>query len=367
MLHVKRSYRKGNPRGTKSKFNGRKYRRYDQVAIRRHAMRMYETGEFSPEIIAQRLGISARSVYRWVSWFKKKGWDAFKLPEPKRRCKLIEEQLAEIASIVLNKTPVSLGLQTNLWTRKIISEEILKRFGIRLSESSVGRILRRNKITPQKPIRKAYQQDARAVEEFKSIIFPSLVEKAKKEGALILWLDETQACSDSNIGRTWGKQGETPIISGNGKKEKINVIGAIDQNGQTHFMTYDCNTDTSVVISFIDMLAKKYKEKIYIILDNAIYHKSKELLAHIEKYHKGWLELVYLPPYSPELNPAELIWAHLKSHGLNRILTKTKEKFVEAVDIHLTKFSNDLALGKSVFGKKELAFITEQMPHLLAA
>ena len=66
-------------------------------------------------------------------------------------------------------------------------------------------------------------------------------------------------------------------------------------------MTYDCNTDTSVVISFIDMLAKKYKEKIYIILDNAIYHKSKELLAHIERYHKGWLELVYLPPYSPDL------------------------------------------------------------------
>ena len=92
-----------------------------------------------------------------------------------------------------------------------------------------------------------------------------------------------------------------------------------------------------------------------------------ELLAHIERYHKGWLELVYLPPYSPELNPSELIWAHLKSHGLNRILTKTKEKFLEAVNNHLTKFSNDLSLGKSVFGKKELAFITEQMPHLLAA
>lgn len=367
MANNKRSYRKGNPRGTKSKFNARKYKRYDQVAIRRHAMRMYETGEFTAEIIGQMLGISARSVYRWVSWFKNKGWDAFKLPEPKRKCKLTEEQISEIAFLVLNNTPAVLGFSTNLWTRKIISDEIFKKFDIKLSESSVGRILRRNKITPQKPIRKAYQQDLQAVEEFKSIIFPSLVKKAKKEGALILWGDETQACSDSNIGRTWGKQGETPIIPGNGKKEKINVIGTIDQNGQTQFMTYDCNTDTSVVISFIDMLAKKYKEKIYIILDNAIYHKSKELLAHIERYHKGWLELVYLPPYSPELNPSELIWAHLKSHGLNRILTKTKEKFLEAVNNHLTKFSNDLSLGKSVFGKKELAFITEQMPHLLAA
>ena len=366
MAHIKRSYRKGNPRGTKSKFNGRKYRRYDQVAIRRHAMRMYETEELSPEIIAQMLGISARSVYRWVSWFKSKGWDAFKLPEPKRRCKLNEEQIAEIASLILKKTPEAIGFNTNLWTRKIISEEILKRFGIGLSESSVGIILRRNKITPQKPIRKAYQQNKEKVAEFINVIFPSLVQTAKEEGALIHWLDEAQARSDPNNGRTWGKQGVTPIVTANGKVERVNVIGTVDQNGGTNFMTYECNTDTAVVISFIDMLAKSKKEKIYIILDNAHYHKSKALIEHIEKYHKGWLELVYLPPYSPELNPVELIWAHLKSHGLNRILTKTKETFINAVDTHLNKFLCNMNLGKALFGKKELSFITENMPHLLA-
>jgi len=367
MKQNKRSYRKGNPRDTKSKFNGRKYRQYDRIGIQRHAIRLYVEENIHPEITAQMLRTSVRSVYRWISWFKTKGWDAFQLPKPKRRCKLHEEQIGEIVRLIIGQTPEVLGYETNLWTRKIISQEILKRFKIQLSEVSVGRILRRNKVTPQKPIRKAYQQNKEAVEEFKSIIFPSLVQKAKDEKAIILWLDETQACSDANIGRTWGKQGDTPIISGNGSKQKINVIGTIDQNGCTNFMTYEGNTDSSVVMVFIDMIAKKKKEKIYLILDNARYHKSKALVEHIEKYHKGWLELIYLPPYSPELNPAELIWAHLKSHGLNRILTKTKEIFTAAVELHLKNLSNNVTLGKNFFGKKELEFIRKNLLYLLAA
>lgn len=367
MKHNKRSYRKGNPRGTKSKYNGRKFSRYDRIGIQRHAIRLHVEENIHPELIAQMLRISVRSVYRWISWFKSKGWDAFKLPQPKRRCKLNEEQLGEIVLLILSQTPQALGYETNLWTRKIISQEILKRFNINLSEVSIGRILRRNKVTPQKPIRKAYQQNKDAVEEFKLVTFPALVERAKKENALILWLDETQACSDANVGRTWGQQGNTPIIPANGTKQKINVIGTIDQNGVTDFMTYEGNTNTDVVITYIDLIAKRKKEKLYIILDNAYYHKSEALLLHIEKYHKGWLELVYLPPYSPELNPAELIWAHLKSHGLNRILTKNKEKFLEAVDQHLGKFMENNSLGKSLFGKKELSYITQKMTHLLAA
>jgi transposase len=367
MSHNKRSYRKGNPRGTKSKFNARKFRRYDKVAIQRHAIRLYDLEKIHPEMIAFTLGVSARSVYRWIVLFKHKGWDVFKLPTPSRKCRLNTDQLSEIAIMIVTKLPSEFGYDTKLWTRKLISEEIFKKYGIQISETHVGRLLRRNKITPQKPIRKAYQQQVDVVRHFKTSVFPQLLNKAKSEGALILWLDETQARSDPNIGRTWGRKGQTPVVPADGKVQKINVIGTIDQNGCTDFMTYEGNTDTSVIISFIDMIAKKKKEKLYIILDNAIYHKSHALNEHIEKYHKGWLELVYLPPYSPELNPAELIWAHLKSHGLNRIISKTRDLFIDAVDKCLLKFSNNVAIGKSLFGKKELDYITQNIPNLLAA
>ena len=248
-----------------------------------------------------------------------------------------------------------------------MAEEIVKKYQIHFSETHIGRILKRNKITPQKPIRKAYQQQADLVEHFKKSVFPELVNKAKKEGALILWLDETQARSDPNIGRTWGQKGQTPIIPADGKVQKINVIGTVDQNGYTDFMTYEGNTDTSTVIAFLDMIAKKKKEKLYIILDNAAYHRSQALRDHIAEKHDGWLELIYLPPYSPELNPAELIWAHLKSHGLNRIFSKTKQLFHNFVENCLLKFTQNITLGRSLFRKQELDYITQNLPHLLAA
>lgn len=361
MSKNKRSYRKGNARNTKSIVNGRKISKYEQAAIRRQAIRLLFERNLHPEAVAQGLGISVRSVYRWIKWFKKRGWEAFPPPKPCRKSKLTEPQLSEIFSIILTKTPLDFKFDTVLWTREIIADLIFQKFSISLHETTIGRILKRNNLTPQKPIRKAYQQDEKEVEYFKNVTFPELMAKAKKEGATILFLDETSAISEPNIGRTWGIRGQTPIVPANGKREKINVIGTISLNGSTDFMGYEGNTDTNVLIAYIDTLAKKIKGKIYIILDNASYHKSEALMEHIQKYHAGWLELVLLPSYSPELNPSELIWAHLKSHGLNRIVTKTKVDFHLAVDIHLKKFMENPSMGMSVFGKKELSFIRENI------
>ncbi len=357
MTTYKRSYRKCNHRNTKSTINGRKISKYEQAALRRRAILLLIETDLHPEIIAKGLGVSVGSIYRWIKWYKNRGMEAFPLSKPNRESKLSEFQLNEMIPVILTQTPLDFGFQTVLWTRAIIAKIILDKFSILLHETTVGRILKRNKITLQKPIRKAYQQDKMEAENFRNFIFPELVAKTKKEGGIILWLDETSAISEPNIGTTWGAIGKTPIVPANGKREKINVIGTISYSGFTDFMVYEGNTDTNVLITYIDLLAKKVKGKIYIILDNASYHKSDALMEHIDKYHKGWLELVWLPAYSPELNPSELLWAHLKSHGLNRIVTKTKFDFHAAVDLHLKKFMENPFLSRSVFGKKELSFI----------
>jgi transposase len=337
-----------------------KYAKYDQVAIRRQALLLYLEKDFHPEFIAKIFSVSPRSVYRWIGWFNKKGWHAFQIPKPARRSKLNESQFSELADIILTKTPLDLGFDTVLWTRAIIAQVILKKFSISLHETTIGRILKINKLTPQKPIRKSYRQDKEEARQFREDFFPRLLQKSISENAVIVWLDETSISSESNVRRTWGLAGKTPIIPSNGEREKINVIGTIDQNGLTHFMTYEGTTDSQVVISYIDQLAKTKKNKIYLILDNASYHKSHAVKQHVQEFHSGWLDLIYLPPYSPELNPCELVWAHLKSHGINRILTKTKLEFINAVEKHLSKFMLDKELGLSLFGKKELDYIWQE-------
>ncbi len=364
MKNNRRSYRKGNPRNTKSSIDGRKFKKYDQVAFARLAIRLCEKQGIHAEMVAQRLGVSVRTVYRWQMRFKRYGWKAFPIPKPERKYKLNESQINEIVAMILATTPLAYGFQTVLWTRQIIANIILNKFNISLHETTIGRILKRYKVTPQKPIRKAYQQNEIEVEYFCNVKFPEIVERAKNEGAIIVWLDESSIKSDPNNGHTWGQIGRTPVIQANGNPEKINVIGSIDQNGETLFMTYEGNTDSEVVIKYLDMLAKNKKDKIYLILDNAKYHKSNIIKEHVSKYHKGWLELIYLPSYSPELNPCELMWAHLKSHGINRLVTKTKSEFHSAVELHLKKFGNEPTLCKSFFRKNELRFIEKSFSDL---
>ena len=140
--------------------------------------------------------------------------------------------------MILTKTPLEFGFDTVLWTRAIIAHIILNKFSISLHETSIGRILKANKLTPQKPIRKSYRQNKEEVKQFCEDFFPQLFQQAQSENATIAWLDESAISSESNIGQTWGLSGITPIIPSNGEREKINVIGTIDQSGVTHFMTY---------------------------------------------------------------------------------------------------------------------------------
>jgi len=73
-----------------------------------------------------------------------------------------------------------------------------------------------------------------------------------------------------------------------------------------------------------------------------------------------------LPVYAPDLNPVELLWAHLKSHGINRVYVRDRREFEAAVDIHLKLFMNDREFCKSFLRKKVLGCITVRETEIAA-
>lgn len=364
MKQVTYIYRKINKRNTKS---SKKYRKYDQAAIRRLAIHFFTSENIHPELIAERICVSVRSVYRWIDWYKKRGMSAFQLPKPSRKCKLIDEQINEIITIVITKTPLNFGFETSLWTRTIICKIILDKFSISIHESTIGKIFKRKKITYQKPIRKYYQQNKSDVDYFCHVSFQKLKQKAEKENAIIVFLDECTAKVNPNNGKTWGEIGKTPIIPADGSRYRINVIGTLDLSGNSHFMTFENNIDSITFIVYLDEFMKNKKNKVYMILDNAGFHNSKLVKSHVEKKYKEKLELINLPSYSPELNPVELLWAHLKSHGINRIVTKNKNDFFAAVEIHLSEFMKNKNLCRNFFNKNELSYIFENEDQIMKA
>src|SRR5476651_2048096 len=174
------------------------------------------------------LGLCRTSIYPWLRKFREEGWDALveriaQGPEPK----LNEKQCQQVKRWILGKDPRQYGFEFGLWTRRIVQALIQERMGIELGVTAVGKLLASLEITPQKPLRRAYERDPLAVERWQAQEYPKLKQKARKLGAMIFFLDEAGFQSDPPLGRTYGLKGHTPVVASSGQRQSINVISAV--------------------------------------------------------------------------------------------------------------------------------------------
>jgi transposase len=199
----------------------------------------------------------------------------------------------------------------------MVTNLIRKQFGLKLSESSVGRLLHQMGFSCQKPLYRAYQQDSEAVEHWKKQVFPQIKKRAKKLRAAIYFEDESGIRSDFHTGTTWAPKGKTPTIKVTGARFSTNMIAAVSTRGNLRFMVHQGSITANVTCDFLKRLMHNAKNPIFLIWDGHPIHKSKKVRECIETY-EGKLEVYLLPSYSPELNPAEQVWRFVKNHTVGR-------------------------------------------------
>ena len=292
--------------------------------VRRSAVQRVEAGE-SPEFVGAGVGLNRRTIYRWLAAYHAGGVSALKAkPIPGAPTKLTAAQMARLARIVCTKTPQQLKFEYALWTWTIIRDVIRRQFGVRLSEVSVGRLMGRLGFTPQRPLYRAWQQDPILVERWRTEAYPAIVAKAKREGAAIFFADESGVRSDAHAGTTWGLKGTTPVVKTTGARFGFNMISAVNANGQCRFMIIERRVTAVVFCEFLRRLLQGMTRKIILIVDGHPTHKAKRVQRFLAA-QAGRLELYVLPPYSPDLNPDELAWAHVKGKlGRGAAQTKTE-------------------------------------------
>ena len=193
-----------------------------------------------------------------------------------------------------------------LWTREAVRQLIIDRFGIDLSLSTVGRYLKRWGFTPQKPVRCAYEKDDQAVQRWLEEKYPTIRQQAKKEKARICWGDEMGLRSDHSVGRSYGKRGQTPIIPGTGQRFGCNIISAITNQGSLNFIVFKGRFNTDIFLTFLKRLTKQVEQKVFFIVDGHPVHRAKKVKTWVE-HHPDKIKLIFLPSYSPELNPDEML------------------------------------------------------------
>ena len=286
-------------------------------AIRIRAVQQVQAGE-SPEAVIRALGFTRRCIYSWLAMYRAGGWDALKAKRiPGRPRRLSAADMRWVYRTVTGKNPLQLGFPFALWTRGMIQSLIRKRCGVRLSLVSVGRLLAQLGLTCQKPLWRAYQQDGSRVQEWLRRDYPRIRALAKREKAEIFFEDESGVRSDFHSGSTWAARGQTPIVRVTGQRFSLNMISAISPRGALRFMVVKGGVNARVFIGFLKRLLHGQRRPVFLIVDGHPAHRArivKEFVASLE----GKLRLYFLPPYSPELNPDELVWNDVKNNAVGR-------------------------------------------------
>lgn len=319
------------------KIDTRKVSQEVLVHLRRQVVRLRRRGHTHQQI-AEIVGISYTLSCRWCKRYER-GGDKALIGNPRGRqegqCRhLTPVQERNIQRWITDKCPDQLKLDFALWTRGAVSELILQETGLRMPIRTVGEYLKRWGFTPQKPLRRAYQQNPKAVRRWLEEQYPAIAAQAKEQKAEIHWADETGLKVGSQHGRSFAPRGQTPAIELSAKHDRINLISSLTNQGKVRFMIYREKMTSQVLIRFLERLIKDAGRKVFLIMDNLRVHHS-HLVQNWLNDHSKQILVHYLPSYSPELNPDEYLNCDLKAGVHSRPPSRNRDTLAKKTLSHL--------------------------------
>ena len=310
--------------------------------------------------ISEVVGVNRNTVGEWIKLWQEGGLKALRVKSPgapKGSGQILDlQQQQRIRACLIEVTPDQLKLPFALWTREAVQELIKDILGIEMPIRTVGHYLQQWGFTPQKPLRRAYERDAKKVSKWLKEDYPALAKRAKKEGAEIHWGDETGICSHDQIGRGYAPKGQTPVRRQKGKKERVNMISSITNQGKVRFMFYEGSMNALRLLRFFRKLIKASEgRKLFLILDNLRVHHAKIVRAWLDKYETQ-IEVHYLPSYSPDLNPDEYLNCDLKNELSKRPGSRQLGKLRENAESHLNFLSEQPERVSKYFTSPHIAY-----------
>jgi transposase len=340
-----------------AKKDGRNRSASAQAAIREQVVKFLKKETGTQKQATEIFGLSLGGVEKIWRQYKQGGKRA--IAEKKRGVregkKITGEQAAEIRKLVKDKLPDQLKLPFGLWTRDAVGQLMLNKYGIEISRWQVGRYLKAWGYTPQKPISKAFEQKPAKVKKWLEEEFPSIKKKAKKENAVIYFGDETGMRSDHQAGRSYAPSGQTPIIKRTGQRFSLNMISAISNRGHLQFMIIDGRFNSEVFEMFLKQMIKFSRQKIFFVTDGHPAHKTKKLNEWLAE-NKERIEVFFLPPYSPELNPQEYVNQDVKTNIIGKRRPINKSQMRSNVEDFMTKRKNDKTQVQKYFHQKHVRY-----------
>ena len=339
------------------KIDGRTLSHEASETIRIMACRVRE-GERPSDVIAS-YGLCRTSIYRWLRAERKHGEQALQSTKGTGRpSKLTDKQKKQVRRWICGKDPRQYGFDFGLWTRQVIAALIKERMGIDLGLTAVGRLLAELNITPQKPLRRAYERDPEAIKKWKTETYPEIRTRAWERGADIFFLDEAGIRSDCALGRTWGEKGRKTIVQTSGQRQSANAISAVNVQGAFWYNVYTGRLNATTFVTFLQQFMRGRRRPVYLVVDRHPAHIAHCVANYVQSL-EGRLELHFLPGYAPDLNPDEFVWNYIRTTGVSKKPLRKNESLRSRLETDLAAIKRDRGLICSFFDAPTVAYIVD--------
>lgn len=341
------------------KTDGRRLSIGTQNYLRQQAIRLREQGKGEEEI-GEYLGVNRSTVGRWWRQYQQAGKTAL-VQQPRGRQvgegrTLSESMEAEIESTLRTTYPEECGIDSALWTRRAVQSLIEQRCEVQMPIRTVGEYLKRWGYSPQRPLKRAYEQDPAAVEAWLDEVYPAIERRAKAEGAEIHWEDESGLRSNEHGGRGYAPIGQTPEIHRSERQRtRVNYIASVSNQGNVRFMLYLNSFTGEVYLQFLERLIRSFEGKLFLIADRHPVHFRKTVQQWLAA-HETQIEVFYLPSYSPQLNPVEYLNNDVKQQVHSKPPTRNLAELKYRVMSSLSKLQKLPQRVSNYFQHPEIAY-----------
>ena len=321
---------------------------YSTLEIRLRAVRAVVEDGLTVTAVSRTYGTDRSTIHRWLARYAAKGKEGLeRCPVPGRPRKVASLDSDALVDIVLSPA-TEFGYETDFWTTRRLIQVIGSQFQMTISKQTVMRRLHEAGLSYQKPEREYFEASEEEREQWRREDLPKIHKCVRENRAILYFQDEANVSLSALLGRTWGICGHTPKQRVTGKRAGVAAMSAITSQGQLIFRLHDKRIASDEVIDFLGQMLRHHpKRHLVVVMDQAPPHTSKKTKAYIERQKR--LHVFHLPKYSPDWNPDEKVWNHLKHQELKSHQAKTKEEIKALTEEKLNAMSQDPSLLRGIF------------------
>lgn len=261
--------------------------------------------------IAAALGVSEAAVSQWLAHARSAGTEGLRAHPHGGHAKLTPEQERLLPDFLWHGAE-AYGFRGDVWTCARIAKVLRRELGVSFHKDHVSRMLKAMGWTPQIPITRAIQRNEEEIERWRTVMWPMLRSRARKERRTLVFSDESGFYLLPAVVRTYGPKGETPVLPHRAGRDHLSIMGAVTSEGKVYTLVRQKPLNGLHCITFLQHLQRQVGKPLLVIWDGSPIHRRVAVRDFVTGVGRKEIVLEPLPGYAPDLNPVEWLWKHLK-------------------------------------------------------